>query len=189
MHLGPYWKARSEFDRRQEQHPPSRQTSSGAKIAPDTRARKDPQRTSGIQRCRLRAHASVLWPGLSHELENMVKQCHKCARDHNPRKEPMIPTELPEYPWQKMGTDLFHWKGATYLVAVDYLSRYPEAQKLSNTTSSGIIAALKSIFSRLGIPETVSVIMVPNMPPENSRNLQTLLYLPSSHKQPSVCSE
>ena len=109
----------------------------------------------GVQRCRLRANTSVWWPGLSHELENMVKQCHSCARDHNPRKEPMIPPELPQYPWQKIGTDLFHLKGVTYLVVVDYFSRYPEVQKLSNTTSNGIITALKSIFSRLGIPEVI----------------------------------
>ena len=38
---------------------------------------------------------------------------------------------------------------------VDYFSRYPEIHKLSTTTSQCIIEALKSIFSRFGIPETV----------------------------------
>ena len=109
----------------------------------------------GVQRCRLRANTSVWWPGLSHEVENMVKQCPICARDSVPRKEPMIPAQLPDYPWQKIGTDLFHLKGVTYLVVVDYFSRYPEVQKLSNTTSHGITAVLKTIFSRFGIPETV----------------------------------
>ena len=67
----------------------------------------------------------------------------------------MIPAELPEYPWQKIGTDLFYHKGATYLLAVDYFSRYPEIQKLSSTTSHSIIEALKTVFSRFGIPEVV----------------------------------
>jgi len=65
----------------------------------------------------------------------------------------MISSTLPEYPWQKLGSDLFHLNGATYLLVVDYYSRYPEITKLSSTTSDSIIKALRSIFSRLGIPE------------------------------------
>ena len=109
----------------------------------------------GIQRCRLRASTSAWWPGLSHEVENMIKQCPTCARDFTPRKEPMIPTELPEYLWQKVGTDLFHFKGSTYLIVVDYFSRYPEVQKLASTSSRSVIEVLKTIFSRFGIPEVV----------------------------------
>ena len=67
----------------------------------------------------------------------------------------MIPTELPEYPWQKVGTDLFHFKGSTYLIVVDYFSRYPEVQKLASTSSRSVIEVLKTIFSRFGIPEVV----------------------------------
>lgn len=109
----------------------------------------------GIQRCRLRANTSVWWSGLSHELNNLVKQCHTCAREFTPRRQPMIPTQLPDYPWQKVGIDLFHFKGANYLLVVDYFSRYPEIVKLTNTTSQNIIDALKNIFSRYGIPEIV----------------------------------
>ena len=109
----------------------------------------------GIQRCRLRAKVSVWWPGIMREIENMISQCHTCARQFSPRKEPMIPTELPDYPWQRVGTDLFHLNGDNYLVVVDYFSRYPEIKKLSSTTSTAIIQTLKSIFSRLGIPQQV----------------------------------
>ena len=107
----------------------------------------------GIERCRLRAKVSVWWPGISKEIENMVKQCHTCARNLTPRKEPMIASELPQYPWQKVGADLFFLNGANYLLLVDYFSRYPEVQKLPNTTSTTIIASLKASFARFGIPE------------------------------------
>ena len=68
-----------------------------------------------------------------------------------------MPTPLPTYSWQKAGTDLFVLNGENYLLVVDYmyLSRYPEVIHLKNTTSQSIIAALKSIFSRHGIPETI----------------------------------
>ena len=85
----------------------------------------------------------------------MVKQCPTCCKSSRPRKEPMIPTELPTYPFQKVGTDLFYFKGTTYLLVVDYFSRYPEIKKLSNTTTNCLITALKEIFSRFRIPETV----------------------------------
>ena len=109
----------------------------------------------GIQRCQVRATSCVWWPGISKDLERFVKQCLVCTKRSVPRKEPMIPSELPTYPWQKVGTDLFELKGATFLLVVDYFSRYVETTKLASTTSSAIISALKSIFARFGIPEIV----------------------------------
>jgi len=85
----------------------------------------------------------------------MVKQCHWCAQQLTPRKEPMITSELPQFPWQKIRVDLFHLNGATNLVAVDYFSRFPEVTKLTSTTSPAVITVLKSIFSRFGVPEIV----------------------------------
>ena len=51
-----------------------------------------------------------------------------------------------------VATDLFELKDH-YLLAVDYFSQYPEVYKLSLTTLNAIIAVLKSIFARYGIPE------------------------------------
>ena len=153
--LMPYWKARSDLTvdknnlllyRRRMVVPERLQKETLEKVHTGYQ---------GVQRCKLRANTAVWWPDLSHEVENMVKQCPTCAKEHSPRKEPMIPTELPDYPWQKIGTDLFQLKGATYLVVVDYFSRFPEVQKLQITTSEGIIRTLKDIFARHGIPKTV----------------------------------
>ena len=52
-------------------------------------------------------------------------------------------------------TDLLALDGTMYLLAVDYFSRYPEVVKLTSTTSQSAINALKSLFSRYGIPEEV----------------------------------
>ena len=109
----------------------------------------------GIQRCRLRAKTSVWWPGISKDIENMVRLCHTCAKNTPSRKQPMIMTQLPEYPWQKIATDLFQLKNTTYLIVVDYFSRFPEVKALSSTTSSSVINALKTMFARFGIPETL----------------------------------
>lgn len=58
----------------------------------------------------------------------MVEQCPTCAKEAREGKEPLLPTQLPDYPWQVVGTDLFEIKGIHYLITVDYFSRYPEVK-------------------------------------------------------------
>ena len=78
----------------------------------------------------------------------------KCIEHRKPNREPMIPTVISERPWQVLGTDLFSLKGRTYLLVVDYFSRYVEVSlMLASQTSSETVRALKSIFARHGVPE------------------------------------
>ena len=70
-------------------------------------------------------------------------------------QKPMHSSELPKYPWQKVATDHFELNKQSYLLVVDYYSRYPEVIKLNSTTSASIVSAMKTIFSRHGIPQTV----------------------------------
>jgi len=58
----------------------------------------------GIQRCRLRARSSVWWPAISKQINDLVKRCPECV---TPRCEPLIPTTLPDYSWQRVASDLF----------------------------------------------------------------------------------
>ena len=90
-----------------------------------------------------------------HAIAQLVQNCRECAEQSRNKREPLITTPLPEYPWQLVGTDLFELDKCQYLLVVDYFSRYPEVIKLSSTTSNQVIAALKTIFARHGIPETV----------------------------------
>jgi len=109
----------------------------------------------GMVRCRLRAKSAVWWPGLSKQLTEFVQRCPECARESKPNKEPLIPTPLSEHPWQQVATDLFALNGSDYLIVVDYFSRYPEVIQLRSTTSQSVVNALKSMFARHGIPETL----------------------------------
>ena len=109
----------------------------------------------GIQRCRLRITSSVWWPGVSKQVEEFVKRCPTCMHLSPPAREPMIPSPLPTYPWEKVATDLFELQGKHYLLLVDYFSRYPEVIRLTSTTSASVISVMKSVFSRLGIPNII----------------------------------
>ena len=109
----------------------------------------------GITKCRERARQSVWWPRLSTELEELVRNCTECCKMQKQRHQPLIPTPLPELPWKKVASDLFEWKQHTYLLIVDYFSRYIEIALLSRTTAEDVITHTKSVFARHGIPETV----------------------------------
>ena len=54
-----------------------------------------------------------------------------------------------------VATDLFKWKGATYLLIIDYFSKYIEISKLEGESSQEVIQRLKSLFARHGIPQQV----------------------------------
>ena len=106
----------------------------------------------GILRCRLRVSESVWWPGVSSEVEHFIKACPECQKAAVPSREPLLPSALPDHPWEKVAADLFELGKATYLLVVDYFSRYVEVQELSTTTASKVIAILKTIFARYGVP-------------------------------------
>ena len=109
----------------------------------------------GITKCRESAKQSVWWPGLSKQIEDLVEKCDKCSKERQNRVEPMIPSDVPERPWQTVGSDLFELNGSNYLLVVDYLSAFVEIAKLNNTSSASIVNNLKSMFARHGIPEIV----------------------------------
>ena len=109
----------------------------------------------GIVRCRLRAQNSVWWPGISQRIKDVIEHCSVCVKHSTPHREQLMPTILPDYPWQSVAMDLFVLNGVNYVVIVDYFSRYPEVIKLRSTTSSTLIDAVIAVVSRHGIPESV----------------------------------
>ena len=109
----------------------------------------------GINKCQARARQAVWWPGMSTQLTELVSSCHECRKQSTPRAQPLILTELPELPWQNVAMDLFDWKKQTYLVIVDYYSRFIEVTRLEKLTSEEVIRHCKSIFARHGVPEQV----------------------------------
>ena len=109
----------------------------------------------GIVKTRALARDSVWWPGLSTQIKTLVEDCPSCLKERNPAPEPLKPTPVQDRPWQKLGTDLMDWKGESYLLVVDYFSKFIELALLKNTTSETVVSHLKSIFSRHGIPEVL----------------------------------
>ena len=64
------------------------------------------------------------------------------------------PHNVPSFPRQQLGTDLFDYQGTQYLLVTDYYSKYPIVRKLNSSTSAAVINHLKSVFAEHGIAET-----------------------------------
>ena len=45
---------------------------------------------------------------------------------------------FPKHPWERIATDLFELNKQTYILFVDYYSRYPEVIKLNSITSTSV---------------------------------------------------
>lgn len=109
----------------------------------------------GIVRCRARARESVWWPAISRQIQEYIDRCPICRAERKPGAEPILQTALPDRPWQVIGMDLFHERQRTYLIVVDYYSRFFEIEEMGRTTAQDVVLILKRIFARFGNPETV----------------------------------
>ena len=108
----------------------------------------------GITKCRERANLSVWWPGIFKEIKAKVESCQFCQENQPAqRKEPLMTTDLPDRPWQKVCNELFELASQKYVVVMGYYSRFIEILRLVETTSHVVIQKLKSVFARWGIPE------------------------------------
>jgi hypothetical protein len=110
----------------------------------------------GITKCTNRALQCVWWPGIRNSIINLDSACSFCTEKQNRKPhQPLCTSQLPNNPWEKLGMDLFEKDNKTYLVVIDYFSRYIEMFLLQNTSTTMVISKLKNCFARLGLPESV----------------------------------
>ncbi|XP_022798951.1 uncharacterized protein K02A2.6-like [Stylophora pistillata] len=110
----------------------------------------------GMEGCLRRARVSLYWPGMDAQVKDYIQSCETClSTGSKQQKETMIPHEVKDHPWSKVGLDLFDFNQRTYLVTVDYYSNFSEVDYLQDTTSRDVIHKVKAHFARYGIPDTV----------------------------------
>lgn len=122
----------------------------------------------GIQRCKSLARKTVYWPNIHSEIMNLVSNCEICLKYRNSNsKQEMIPHEIYEIPWFKVGCDIFEHNKRKYLIVVDYYTKCFEIDLLYEGFSGvHVILKLKSMFARFGIPQ---FFISDNGPPYNSK--------------------
>ena len=108
----------------------------------------------GLTKCKLRAKDTVYWPGLNEQLEKLVLNHQLCIK-YLQSKCKLTPNmsldqEIPAFLWAKLDTDIFHFEGDSYLLLVDYTSRYPIISMLTSMTAQHVIGHLKLSFLSMG---------------------------------------
>ncbi|XP_028407548.1 uncharacterized protein K02A2.6-like [Dendronephthya gigantea] len=111
---------------------------------------------AGIESTKRRARDILYWPGMSEDIERLVRACSVCnsCKSHQQR-EPLKMHDVPERPWSRVATDLFYWNGKDYAMVTDSFSGWIEITKLSNISSRAVIENLKEVFSRFRIPDVL----------------------------------
>ena len=113
----------------------------------------------GLQKCKLRAMQLVYWPGINDQLKQLVLNCQLCLKYSQSKKKSdtssSLGQEIPLFPCTKLVTDIFHFKGDSYLVLVDYTSCFPIVWKLKSVTAQHITDHVKQIFVEYGWPNTI----------------------------------
>ena len=108
----------------------------------------------GVEGCIRRARDSLYWPRMATELKEYISKCDICmAHRDTPSKEPLQQHDFVARPWSKVGADLCDLQGRTLLVVSDYYSNFIEVENISRLNTGGVSKALKTMFSRYGIPD------------------------------------
>lgn len=106
----------------------------------------------GIKKSLSRARELLYWPGMSQKIKDLVEQCEFCNRYRNKQTKPLLHHKVPNRPWQKVTTDLFYMNGDSYLILVDYFSKFFEVSMLQDAKSLTVMKCLRQNFARHGIP-------------------------------------
>ena len=78
----------------------------------------------GIAKCRAKARTAVWWPKISSDIERHVASCQVCRHHAIVAPEPLLPTPLPDLPWQIVAMDLFeHSNGVVAEHTYNVISR------------------------------------------------------------------
>ena len=93
-----------------------------------------------------------------HQLKDSQRQGQHCIpKCPTVANQNILNEYITDRPWAKIGSDLFEFNGAHYLLSVDYYSKWIEIAKLSNLNSNNVICHLKSQFAKYGIPDELII--------------------------------
>lgn len=107
----------------------------------------------GEEKCKRRAREVMYWPGMNREIGLLTAKCEVCLPYRSKQQaEPLMTYPVPERPFYRVGADLFDCHGKSHIVVTDYFSNYPEVATLQTTSSKAVIAFLKTVFARHGVP-------------------------------------
>ncbi len=122
----------------------------------------------GIVKTKALIRSRVWFPGIDRMVEKRVSECIPCqATTKTEHFQPMVPSDMPKGPWEKVDGDFFgptpeNWY---YFVNYDEYSRFPTVNAIRSTSFETVQPVLDELFSLFGAPV---VYKTDNGPPFNS---------------------
>ncbi len=100
----------------------------------------------------------VWWPGLDRDIQDRIEQCSMCQSQRSaPPKAPLQPWSWPTRPWSRIHIDFAGpmLGGKMFFVVIDAHSKWLEVVPMGTCSASTTIQALRTLFSKFGIPESI----------------------------------
>ena len=128
----------------------------------------------GVVKMKALARASVWWPGVDKNIEELAASCTACrSQSPSPPSDELHPWQYPARAWSRLHIDFAGpRKGKYYMVLCDAFSKWIEVEVMSSIDARNTIRKLTSIFSRFGLPD---VIVSDNAPTFTSSEFQAFL--------------
>ena len=113
----------------------------------------------GLGKCKLQVKDTVYRPGTNEQLEQLILNCKPCLKYPKVKsKQPSnmsLGQDIPIHSWTKIVTDIFYFNGVSYLLLVNYTSRFPVVRKLTSMTVQHVAGQMKLVLSEYGWQETI----------------------------------
>lgn len=119
----------------------------------------------GVDQILRRTRQCVYWPGITKDVTRSCNTCRHCQENAKSQShEELIPSPIPQYPFQHVVSDLFSSNGHEYLIYADRFTGWVEIVYFSVTpNSSAIKDAFRSFFQQFGVPEELAMDGGPNI--------------------------
>ena len=113
----------------------------------------------------------MYWTGIDADIEDYTKRCQECIKRSQVPKEPLLPHDIPEGPWRKLGIDYFTFDGNSYVLICDYFLKFPFLYR-AKTSFWSLRDRLIDLFSIEGYPDEI---VSDNGPPFQSKEFAKFL--------------
>ena len=105
----------------------------------------------GIHRMQAQAREAVYWPGIDADIVDYVHQYTICTKyKASPAAQPMLPSDVPDSPWEEITADYLNHQGKEYLLICDVFSKYPFLYKVTTKSAQSLCACLLELISQYG---------------------------------------
>ena len=110
----------------------------------------------GINETIKRIKEKYNWPGLTKDVEKYIRSCEICQKVKICRKNlstPLVITETPKTPFERLNIDLFEYPTRNYALTIrDELTKFTQAYPIEDKKASTVVNTLLVFFQHYGTP-------------------------------------